>query len=158
MKPLKTAAKTLHCLPATVTFSDAAVVAGNDNVSHRHARRQERDKVLNVAQEENLCGSILASMDVPLEGQKQPYTWFFLNPMALIFKMASIRPEFGDLLHKASVKDGSMDLVLYFDEIKPRNILRPDAGRAQLCIYFLETFLTGQEVVHGGGGISAVFQ
>ena len=136
MKPLKVATKSLHCLPATVTFSDAAVVAGNDDVSHRHARRQERDKVLNVAQEENLCGSILASMEVPLEGEQKAYTWYFLNPMALIFKMASIRPEFGDLLHKACVQDGYMDLVLYFDEIKPGNILRPDSGRAQLCIYF----------------------
>lgn len=74
------------------------------------------------------CGRVLDCLTVPIDGQ--PWQWHILRPAALLDRLCSINNKFGDLVAATD------NVVMYADEIKPGNVLRPDKGREQLCFYW----------------------
>ena len=117
-------------VPPSVSLSAAAQLAGK-NGSNRDQLRQEIRKPLDA---DSFYGKILQETVLELtNGEK--YTWEYLNPFALLHQMTAWSPRFGDLLQHC-MRGGKVRLVFYQDEIKPGNILRPDAGRSLVCYYW----------------------
>lgn len=57
--------------------------------------------------------------------------WDFLHPMALLYLLCEISPPFCELMCECISNTTSvLRLVIYIDEFRPGNVLRPDAGRA----------------------------
>ena len=65
----------------------------------------------------------------------EAFQWHVVNPFALLFALCTAAPVFGDLLRE-SMNGGIGRLALYFDEVKPGNVLRPDKGRSLQCVYW----------------------
>ena len=94
-----------------------------------HARREHRDMSGSFGVE-GPCGKILDTMPIPVKAGQ--YDWPFLRPAAFVQLLARENPRFGDMLKAVGPR---LRLAFYLDEIKPGNILRPDAGRT-LCNFY----------------------
>ncbi len=83
-------------------------------------------------------GIIRQSFEMPgLEGE--PVTIEFVHPFALLYEMSSKSAACSRFL-KQHLGGSTCRVVLYIDETKPGNQLRPDTARAMECVYwsFLE--------------------
>lgn len=56
-------------------------------------------------------------------------TWDFIHPLALLFVLTQVAPAFAKLMENCMTSE-PLRLVLFVDEFKPGNVLRPDAGRS----------------------------
>ena len=79
-------------------------------------------------QKETIHGPLCSTFSLPTGKD-------FVNPLALLSTLTANRPALGDLL-RSTQGAGQLTVVLYADEAKPGNVLRPDTGRAQLCVYW----------------------
>ena len=134
MQPLKRRQVLFKTLPLAVSFTSAAALESDGRLSKRRARGKARED-LAQDMEHTLHGPMLCSMDILLDDGKTTEKWHFVNPMSLLRKLSTLRPEYGDLL-KQSLRGGKAQLLFYCDETVPGNVLRPDAGRSQLCFYW----------------------
>ena len=78
-----------------------------------------------------------------MDGKGAPAAVQFVNPMALLCTLTASRPAFGDLLKGLLQQCQEPTVLLYADEAKPGNVLRPDADRTQLCVYWTILELPG---------------
>ena len=134
MQPLNTRQVLFKTLPTNVTFSSAAALESDGRLSKRRARSKARED-LAQDMEHTLHGPMLCSMDILLNDGETTAKWHFVNPMSLLRKLSTLRPEYGDLL-KETLQDGKAKLMFYCDETVPGNVLRPDHGRSQVCFYW----------------------
>ena len=65
-----------------------------------------------------------------------PFSWKYMHPLALLYKLSTVAPGFASLLKRCVDAYGELSIVLYVDEIRPGNILRPDYGRATQNIFW----------------------
>ena len=88
-------------------------------------------------QKETIHGPLCSTFSLPTgkDGKGTPALVDFVNPLALLSTLTANRPALGDLL-RSTQGAGQLTVVLYADEAKPGNVLRPDTGRAQLCVYW----------------------
>ena len=59
-----------------------------------------------------------------------PIQWSFLNPMALLFYLSKQSESFQGLMNGLIDKHQQLSIIIYIDEFRPGNVLRPDQGRA----------------------------
>ena len=63
-----------------------------------------------------------------------PLKWEFIHPIALVYMLSQISTEFSDLMRdiisKLNSASPALNILLYIDECRPGNVLRPDQGRA----------------------------
>ena len=79
-------------------------------------------------------GKLVSHIDLLLDND-EPYKLPYINPFALLYVLSNVCVGVGDMVHNA-LRGGFAKLILYFDEIKPGNILRPDQGRSLQCVYW----------------------
>jgi hypothetical protein len=80
-------------------------------------------------------GKVVQSMQLPGIGK-----WNFVHPLAFLFYMATLSSEFYETM-KACIQPGvPLKIILYIDEVRPGNPLRPEKSRTLQSIYwaFLE--------------------
>lgn len=111
----------------------AAAEAAISSESTRSRRRALSAVVHECGHQRTPYGLVVEHMDLNLDGQV--YKWPFVNPFAFLFHICTISADFLRFLmeHCAS---GDADIILYADETKPGNVLRPDQGRSATCIYW----------------------
>ena len=73
-------------------------------------------------------------MDIPLV-DKPNKIWNFCHPLAFLWYLASLSPEFFALMAE-TMQAGCLNLILYIDEVVPGNPLRHDKGRTLQAIYY----------------------
>ena len=134
MQPLNRRQVLFKTLPTSVTFSSAAALESDGRCSKRRARSKVRED-LAQDMDQTLHGPMLCSLDILLSDGQTREKWHFVNPMSLLRKLSTLRPEYGDLL-KQTLRDGRATLLFYCDETVPGNVLRPDHGRSQVCFYW----------------------
>ena len=120
-------------LPRSVSFSARAALQsqeGEEEVPLRTRARREHRDISGSFRVEGPCGKILDTMPIPVKAGQ--YDWPFLRPAAFVQLLARENPRFGDMLKAVGPR---LRLAFYLDEIKPGNILRPDAGRT-LCNFY----------------------
>lgn len=76
-------------------------------------------------------GNVEQSLDLGLEDLK---AWPFIHPYALLDLLVGRVPALASIL--SGLKNQRMKLILYIDEYRPGNVLRPDAGRATQAVYW----------------------
>lgn len=119
-----------HFVPPSVSLSAAAQLR-QDGQKRDHLREAIRAPL----EIDSVYGKILQSTTVVLTNG-ETHTMEYVNPFALLHHMCNWKPGFGDMLRDARRHHGKLSLVFYQDEIKPGNILRPDAGRSLVCFYW----------------------
>ena len=77
---------------------------------------------------------------MPIEPPMAPIKWSFIHPLALIFYLSSVYVAFAKIMSETfdACKSLGRDLrvVIFVDEYRPGNVLRPDAGRATQGVYW----------------------
>ncbi len=79
-------------------------------------------------------GILRQCLDLPQEDGGQ-LEIEFVHPMAMLYLM-TMKSESCGLFLKQTLSPGPAHIVLYIDETKPGNQLRPDSARAMYCIYW----------------------
>jgi len=77
-------------------------------------------------------GKLIKTFNLDIAGKS--ITVPYINPFAFLYHMCACVAAFGDLLRNCIFGDGT--IIMYSDEIKVGNVLRPDDGRAMECIYW----------------------
>ena len=75
-------------------------------------------------------GPVLQSTTLPC---RPPFRWDYVSPTALVYKLSEVSPGFRSLMMEVVGKlqpAEPLKLVLYVDECRPGDVLRPDKGRA----------------------------
>lgn len=118
----------------------------------RTIRRRLTASTSSSGQERTPYGTVIQtmplhlSMDRKKKGRKwvqvpsanpKDVDWQYVNPFAFLHYACSISDEFATII--ASIATGELSILLYMDEARPGNILRPDSGRLFLAIHW--TFL-----------------
>lgn len=106
---------------------------GEAQVSQRQARKDIAEAVGEHAQTRTPYGTVVKMLDLA-PGVRMPY----ICPFALLFHLCSLSQSFAELC-RSSLRGNVGRLVLYIDEIRPGNVLRPDKGRSTQCIYWTLT-------------------
>ena len=75
-------------------------------------------------------GELIQRLD--MDGRPGPE---YINPFALLFKLCTVNVAFATFL-KSCCKGGRARVIIYADETRPGNVLRPDKGRALQCLYW----------------------
>ena len=117
-------------LPRNVSFADAAALL-DDGQSRTWQRTKLRQGIEGRLKAETPCGPILDSVSVPLLDGGE-YEWHFLRPAACLCSLCQGNEAFGDFLSLHPTPR----IACYMDEVKPGNVLKPDAGRGQACFYW----------------------
>ena len=103
----------------------------------RQGRREVAEAVLHHATAMTPYGPVVQQLDFSID-QERTHSMAYIHPFALIFYLCSLNSCFGALLRDC-LRNRLCRIVMYIDEIKPGNVLRPDKGRATPCVYW--TFL-----------------
>ena len=125
----------LRKLPRHVSFADYV-----DMVPEVGDKNKLREELLSCLEESGPAGAILASTELTLADGTQ-HTWSYLRPGAILAKMCSLNGAF------------ALRVACYQDEIKPGNVLRPDAGRTLCCLYWCLMDLPSWALARTGGWV-----
>lgn len=129
--PLKKSKKTSLKLLRNISFQDHVAMLGDDDGDTSHQRKKLRMEIKDHLNVDGVCGNILRSMKIPLKGDEE-YEWHFLHPCAFLSEACKLCPLLGDMVKG----NGGPRVVIYMDEIKPGNVLRPDPSRQVACWYW----------------------
>lgn len=69
----------------------------------------------------------------------QGFMWTFLNPFAFLYLLCQVQPLFRDAIRDCvrAAKGTALRVVLFVDEFRPGNVLRPDKARATQNIFWV---------------------
>ena len=109
------------------------IVSDDDDESK--LRKDIAKAAQDIGAESTPFGPIVQTMT--FEG-KRPFHWKFIHPLALLFKLSQIAPGFAQLMMRCieSASSGLLSIVIFVDEIRPGNVLRPDLGRATQNLFW----------------------
>lgn len=117
-------------------FLDRELLRANDG-DEVLAERTVRERFQEAAAQHGLTdtpyGQIL--QDMTLETTDGPLQWKYVNPFAFLHHVCNISKTFGAVLldHLAGRRT---NIIFYFDETQPGNILRPDKARSFMAVYW----------------------
>lgn len=111
-------------------LAQATHAASGESVRSR--RRALSDTIAECGQTRTPYGCVMEHMDLEVNGD--PMRWPYVNPHALLYHLGQTNNTFAAFLRKHCCYGA--DVILYADETRPGNALRPDAGRSSLCIYW----------------------
>ena len=102
-------------------------------------------------------GPVVQKMQLPRTSPKSPLTWCFLSPMAVVHTLGEDSEGFRVLMFMLIGRLGPNDyltVVVWIDECRPGNILRPDKGRATQHILWTFAEFPGWLLVRDQGWFS----
>ena len=91
-------------------------------------RRSLNDSIADVSP----YGALIQTTEIGVNGKFQ---WHYANPFALLYISCARSRMFGVFLRKC-LEGQKGKIVIYHDECKPGNVLRPDEGKELLCLYW----------------------
>jgi len=108
-----------------------------DNSGEDSMRKLLGKSVDEVATIQTPFGPLVQEMDIDTD---PPTKWPFIHPLALIFYLSQISSAFAKVMTSCLDHCRSLGrdpkIVIFADEHRPGNVLRPDAGRATQGIYW----------------------
>ena len=126
-------ARTLVALQEDGVLHEDVLRSSSGVTSVRHLRRTLHDASASHAAARTPYGSVVQSLQLETDGGS--FAWHFLHPAAMLYYICLTIPRFAQFL-KSSLASGQGRVVIYADEIRPGNVLRPDKGRAVQCLYW----------------------
>ena len=129
--PKSAIASILAQLHADGELADGSLRGSSTESVRKHLGRS----VAALADTPTPYGPLVQNMVLPTS---PPFSWPDIHPMALVFYLSSISSSFTRVLSECATSQG-LRIVLYIDEYRPGNILRPDKGRATQNIFWVFT-------------------
>ena len=120
--------KRAHKLPQNVSFQDHVALLGDPSKDSGNQRKKLRQELATDLLSDGPCGPIMRSLTLQIDGKE--WKWRYLCPVALLNRLCTLQPRFGDLIQEGP------SLACYMDEVKPGNVLRPDPSRSVACFYW----------------------
>lgn len=116
-------------------FLDSELLAGRDGnmCEERTARDHFHTAAASHSEIQTPYGPIVQCMDLPLSTEN--FAWNFISPFAVLYHICRISPPFASLV-QTHLQSQTNNLILYFDETRPGNVLRVDSGRLVMCVYW----------------------
>eukprot|EP00969_Alexandrium_andersonii_P307307 13584191-Alexandrium_andersonii.AAC.1 len=91
----------------------------------RTQRADVADAVSEHARANTPYGTVVKQLEIT-DGFTLPY----ICPFALLFYLCTVSSEFAELVQRSvATSGGDGRLIMYADEVRPGNVLRPDKGR-----------------------------
>ena len=115
-------------LPQNLSFQDHVATLGDPSLDAGHQRKKLRRELASDLVHEGLCGPIMRTFTLQLDGED--WEWTYLCLVALLNKLCALQPRLGDLIQNTP------SVACYMDEVKPGNVLRPDPARTVACFYW----------------------
>ena len=114
------------CAIATIItklFAAGLLVEGFGSDSVEAQRKRIGKATTQLANQQTPYGPIIQTMEL-----WKGFHWEYINPLALMSALTSFCPTFAELMGNCTGND-PLRLILFVDEFRPGNVLRPDAGR-----------------------------
>lgn len=102
---------------------------------HRTIREHLQISTAEHSKATTVYGPVLQHVDLEQSNGKT-YSWPHLNPFALLAYLSVSIPHFA-LLLKNNLENVRTTIIIYADEVRPGNALRPAKGRLVLAIYWI---------------------
>ena len=118
-----------------VSFEKEGLLADpSGRESHRTLRKEVQHAIEHHSKATTPYGPLVQHVDL---GTPQLRTWEYVNPFAFLYYLSSISLAFATLMSETVSRASSpLKMVIYIDEVKPGNPLRPDHGRGTQSIYW----------------------
>lgn len=106
-----------------------------DNANEDAVRKSLGKAVGELAAARTPYGPLVQEMELDTT---PPARWPFIHPLALVFHLSASSAAFSRLMSSCleKVAGGLLKIVIFVDEHRPGNVLRPDAGRATQGVYW----------------------
>lgn len=124
-------ARTLVSLHKEGILNDDVIGKGTENA----VRKNLTERARTLSAEATPYGPCIQELKL---GEKN---WKFIHPMALLFLLSKLSSALGDMISEAVRGIKEMTIVVFVDEFKPGNVLRPDKGRGTQNILWTFTEL-----------------
>ena len=108
---------------------------GDERVSERRVREQFQEAAVLDAEKKTPYGTVVQTMKLPMVGSNDAFIWHYVSPFALIHHICTLSCTFASIVGSLLAHQTN-NIILYFDETKPGNVLRPDPGREFMAIYW----------------------
>ena len=110
----------------------------DENASENSLRLEIGTAVKTLGDEATPFGKVMQTIQLETDSPGKPFTWPFIHPLALVYALSKISSGFARIMKQCIDKLGTraMRVVLYVDEVRPGNVLRPDAGRAVSNVFW----------------------
>lgn len=110
-----------------------AVTETGDHCDERTARRYLQTAAAEPGEVKTPYGKVVESMLLPQNSED--FRWKYVNPFAFLHHACNVSDNFASLVdHFLGGVDSG--IIIYFDETRPGNVLRPDPARMVLSIYW----------------------
>ena len=103
-----------------------------DRADEASVRRDISKSVEKLVHVNTPFGQLVQTINLPVPGG---FKWQIIHPLALVFYLSTICPAFSSML--SSCWSAMLRIVLYIDEARPGNVLRPDHARATQNIFWI---------------------
>jgi len=129
--PKSTLARILCTLHAEGFLADGLV---DDGDSEEHVRKSIAAAARGLGTQATPFGPVVQEMTL---NTTPPFTWQYIHPVALVYSLSQASPGFATMMGNCiDASSGPLGIVLFVDEARPGNVLRPDKGRAVQNIYW----------------------
>ena len=131
--PKSSIAKILVELHAHGMLADGVLGNTNENEVRKHISKA----VAANADEVTPYGPVMQTIVLDAQPPYAAFRWDFIHPLALLLLLAKLSCNFAAvLLQCVAARSGAHPIVIYIDEVRPGNVLRPDKGRATQNIFW----------------------
>ena len=104
-----------------------------EEFSERSAKRGLTNVGAKLCATQTPYGALIQSMELPLEDEKMLLR--YINPFGFLHYLSQESAAFGRIIAN-KLKNQTNSVIIYFDETRPGNVLRPDYGRQVLAVYW----------------------
>ena len=104
-----------------------------DVATTEHIRKDIAKSALEVASASTPFGPVLQEITLPTD---PPFRWEIIHPLAAIYMLSKVSPAFAAIMGQCIDSHRKQRIVIYVDEAKPGNVLRPDEGRGVNNIFW----------------------
>ena len=108
---------------------------GNEEVSERNARAKLQEVAVHDSEIRTPYGTVVQTMTLPMVGTNDAFVWHYVSPFALLHHICTLSSTFASIVG-SHLAQQTNNIMLYFDETKPGNVLRPDPGREFMAIFW----------------------
>ena len=115
--------------------SEGCLVDGliDDGEDEDTIRKHIASSAAQLGEEQTPFGTVVQTMMLNIS---PPFKWTFIHPLALVYMLSTRSRRFSELMKRTIDQFGTLSIVLFVDEIRPGNILRPDQGRATQNLFW----------------------
>ena len=120
----------------SILNDEGLLAAGMVTSGSNQTRKRLSKAVEDTASTPTPFGTVVQQMTLDRASPSSPFSWDFIHPMALLYCLSTISSALARLMSNIVADGKTLRIVLFIDEFRPGNVLRPDSGRATNNIFW----------------------